>query len=225
MDWEIKKDTTSKEVIDKIRLNGFVKFPGYLEDVSGIKGEVEKIIEETVEDDYLFGKAARIGSVDHHQEVNPNIFNFFAQKWMYDLFAMYSGKVANFQEMFVQHDYRNDRGVNRNGELHFDRLWTFKYMLYLTDVDETQGPFCTVPGSHIDGKFLRERTWSDNGSYNKAKNRIFKDYPELGYSEEDIVPITGAAGTLIVFDTDLFHLGGLVQDNKDRILIRSHIRG
>lgn len=225
MEWEIKKDSSAKDVIDKIQLNGFVTFPNYLEDVSGLKEEVERIIEETPEDDYLFGKAARIGSFLENEDTNPNIFKFFSQKWMFDLFSMYSGKVANFQEMFVQHDYRNDRGVNRNGELHFDRLWTFKYMLYLTDVDETQGPFCTIPGSHIDGKFLRERTWNDNGNYNKAKNRIFKDYPELEYDESDIIPITGTSGTLIVFDTDLFHLGGLVQDSKDRMLIRSHIRG
>ena len=60
--------------------------------------------------------------------------------------------------------------------------------------------------------------------YEDKKNRIFLDYPELDYTEEDIVPVLGGAGDLIIFDTDVFHMGGVVKEGFERLLIRGHTR-
>ena len=226
MNFEIKKDDSLEKIIDTLRENGLAVCYGYLEDVESIKAECERIIENTEEDDYLFGKAARIGSVYDNIESNPAIGSFFAQEWMFQAFQQYTGKVANFNEIFVQHDYRNDRGVSRNGILHFDRISTFKYMLYLTDVEKDCGALSVIPETHLDGAYLRASARKDaQNQYDKIKNWPLVDYPELGYTEDDVVPVCGKAGTLIIFDTDLFHRGGLVEDEKDRLMIRSHIRG
>jgi hypothetical protein len=57
-------------------------------------------------------------------------------------------------------------------------------------------------------------------AYKLNLEKIIKlDYPEL-YKEP--TPIFGAPGTLILFDTDIFHLGGKVSTGKERKLIRSH---
>ena len=99
-------------------------------------------------------------------------------------------------------------------------------MLYLTDVGEACGPFSVIPGTHVDGSFLRtQATEKAMNEYDQIKNWPLVDYPELEYTEDHIVPITGKAGTLIIFETDLFHLGGVLEDEKDRLIIRSHIRG
>ena len=226
MDFNITKENSSEEIVDIINQYGLAVCHNYIEDVSAIKQECEKIISETEEKDYLFGKAARIGSAALNQQENPNMSSFFGQQWMYNLFYQCTNRVPNFNEIFVQHDYRNDQGVSRNGVLHFDRLWTFKYMLYLTDVDETCGPFSVIPGTHVDGSFLRtQATEKAMNEYDQIKNWPLVDYPELEYTEDHIVPITGKAGTLIIFETDLFHLGGVLEDEKDRLIIRSHIRG
>ena len=125
-------------------------------------------------------------------------------------------------ELFITHDYKHDNGLARNGYLHFDRTFTFKFLIYLSDVDENCGPFSIVPRSHLKGKELRNKTTNDE--YEDKKNRIFLDYPELGYTEEDIVPVLGEAGDLIIFDTDVFHMGGLVREGFQRLLIRGHTR-
>jgi len=74
-----------------------------------------------------------------------------------------------------------------------------KTFLYLRDVDEANGPFCYVPGTHRPGP-LRQKI----GRYN---------YPDDGVIERRFPPnlrrvCTGKAGTLIFCDTTGFHKGG-----------------
>ena len=125
------------------------------------------------------------------------------------------------REVFITHDYKHDNGLARNGFLHFDRIHTFKYFIYLSDVNENCGPFSIVPKSHTKGKQLRGKT---SGQYQEQKNRILLDYPELGYTNNDVVQILGNAGDLMIFDTDTFHMGGAVKKGNERLIIRGHTR-
>lgn len=79
----------------------------------------------------------------------------------------------------------------------------FKLFLYLLDVNESNGPFCYIPGSHNGGRFKR--------IYPQTM-RISK-YPSDGaverkFSENQRQACTGKAGTLIFADTTGFHKGG-----------------
>ena len=74
-----------------------------------------------------------------------------------------------------------------------------KTFLYLRDCNESNGPFCYIPGTHNAG-ILRHKVGRDN-------------YPEDGvvdrkYSPEQQRVCTGKAGTLIFCDTTGFHKGG-----------------
>ena len=74
-----------------------------------------------------------------------------------------------------------------------------KTFLYLRDVDETNGPFCYVPGTHNAGPFRQKI-----GRFN---------YPEDGVIERKFPPekrrvCTGKAGTLVFCNTTGFHKGG-----------------
>jgi len=226
MNFNITKTDSSEKIINTLQEHGLAVCPVFLEDVENIKLECEKIIDNVEEDEYLFGKAAKIGSAFDNTESNPSIANFFSQNWMFEIFQKYTSKSPNFNEIFITHEFKNNNGVNRNGVLHFDKISTFKYMLYLTDVEEGCGALSVIPGSHLDGLYLRnQHAFHKRLPEDYYANFIFENYPELGYTEEDVVPIYGPAGTLIIFDTDLFHRGGLVADGKERLIIRSHIRG
>ena len=226
MDYELTRDEFEEKLVETLQGHGVAVCKGYTDDFSLIKEEAEKIIENTEEADYLFGKVARIGSIEENRVHNPALATFFSQPWMFQKFYEHTGAYVRFTEIFVQNDYRNDKGVSRNGILHFDRIPTFKFMLYLTDVEKEDGPLSVIPGTHLDGSYLRTKaTEGPNIQYADIKNWPLVDYPELGYSEDDIVPICGPAGTLIAFDTDVFHRGGLVGDNRSRLMVRSHLRG
>ena len=74
-----------------------------------------------------------------------------------------------------------------------------KTFLYLRDVDETNGPFCYVPGTHKPSALTQKI-----GRLN---------YPNDGVIERKFPPdrrrmCTGKAGTLIFCDTTGFHKGG-----------------
>jgi hypothetical protein len=74
-----------------------------------------------------------------------------------------------------------------------------KTFLYLRDVDEDNGPFCYIPGTHRAGP-LRQKIGRLN-------------YPKPGVVERKFSPsrrqvCTGKAGTLVFCDTTGFHKGG-----------------
>jgi len=78
-----------------------------------------------------------------------------------------------------------------------------KTFLYLRDVDETNGPFCYIPGSQNGGPFRAIYPQTIAAS----------NYPEDGAVDSRFTPnqkqvCTGKAGTLIFCDTTGFHRGG-----------------
>ena len=126
-------------------------------------------------------------------------------------------------QVIATHDYRTDKGLGRNGYLHFDRTHEFKFFLYLRDCKASDGPFSCVPGSHRLGAELRRTAWKENREYAKVKNRVLFDYQNMGSYKSKIVPILASAGDLVIFDTDTFHMGGLTKGGE-RLIIRSHTR-
>ncbi len=81
---------------------------------------------------------------------------------------------------------------------HFDmdRLKFVKFFVYLTDVDEDNGPHCYVQGSH------RRKPLSLLADGRKTDDQI-----RAAYSRETVRELKGAAGTIIAADTRGFHKG------------------
>ena len=179
--------------------------------------------------DYKFGKAYNTGGV--HNWVGTPIAEFCSSPLVTEVASNYFNRQSSC-EVFLTHEYKNDEGLERNGFLHFDRIHTLKFFIYLTDCDEDSGPFHFVPGSHKLGKQLREQgslSYVDNfisnkKDYDEKKNRLEEDFPELGYTASDAIPVLGKAGTMFIFDTDLFHYGGKIANGKERKVMRIHLR-
>ena len=174
---------------------------------------------------YQFGRDGRLGSLGQwNNTVIEEVFKTPVIKEIAkDFMTAEMNGPPNFSEIFITHDYRSDQGTARNGYLHFDRLGTFKLFMYLTDCDKDSGAFSYYPGTYQLGKSLRKK--EQHRDYAKIKNRLEIDYPELGYKTEDVFPIEGPAGTMFVFHSDLFHMGGNISNNKSRRVIRLHLRG
>lgn len=170
---------------------------------------------------YEFGRNYRGGSLNTFSKTS-NIFQIFDSDWMRKLNDNYTTAKNNYcNSIFATYDYKNDKGLARNGWLHFDRANCLKFFIYLTDIDEDSGALQITPGSIKLGKQLRKDAIKNSNSYETIKNRIEVDYPELleKYKPE---PIEEKAGTLIVFDTDAFHKGGLCKEGKHRLVLRAH---
>ena len=166
----------------------------------------------------------------------------FSKPWMKELFLAYNNNIHKgfLTSIYSTYDFKNTGELGRNGYLHFDRNASLKFFLYLNDVYKENGAFFIQPSSHKLGKELREKAWgkfiptpNDNffkkvflkffgKKFSDVKNRLELDYPEL-YDSSKLIPVEGKAGTLIVFDSDIFHLGGLIEKNGlERLVLRMH---
>ena len=222
MDILADKNEPISDIVDKIRTAGIVKIENYIPDVSDIKKECVGMLSDE-DSSYEFGRARNIGPL-HRMPQDLRLYKFFKSDWMREVCQEYLGEGFKCHTTFVTHEFRNDKGLARNGFLHFDRYHTFKFFLYLTDVTVDDGPFMAVPGTQPLGKNLREKSWTHRGQagYDTVENRLEIDHPHLGYTKDQAVPITGSAGTLILFDSDVFHMGGVLKDGGERMVTRIH---
>ena len=228
-----------KSILDQ---KGIFKIDSYLTllELDSLKSEVLRY-HKTNGKPYPFGSTYAIN--DPKRLPNESLQKiFFSKPWMKELFLTYNNKISKgfFNSIYSTHDYKFDGSIGRNGYLHFDRNLSLKYFLYLNDVTKENGAFFIQPNSHKLGKELREKAWgkfiptpNDNflkkvllklfgKHFSVVKNRLELDYPEL-YDYSKLIPVEGKAGTLIVFDSDVFHQGGKInKEGEERIVLRMH---
>jgi len=173
------------------------------------------VIADSLMRDYSY-KVGRSYKTDNPFSLPPTLLSLVYNENIKRLFEDVCPTIG-CRDVFITHEYKNEE-MERNNWLHFDRLRCLKAMVYLTDVNKNCGPLSVVPGSHRKGSELRN-SFKNAPSYEEKKNRIEIDYPEL---EVEFSPLTGSAGTLILFDTDTFHKGGDVLQHHERKIIRSH---
>jgi len=234
--------TDIKTLSSLIKESGIFKIESYLSS-SEIVELKEEVLDyhKTLGDPYPFGSTYAIN--DPKCLPNESLQKiFFSKPWMKELFLTYNNKISKgfFKSIYSTHDYINNGELGRNGFLHFDRNSSLKFFLYLSDVTKENGAFYIQPDSHKLGKKLREKAWgrfiptpNDNfikkicqkflgKTFNQVKNRIEIDYPEL-HDSSKLIPVEGKEGTLIVFDSDIFHLGGLIEEKGlERLVLRMH---
>jgi hypothetical protein len=213
------------DILNQLNENGIYKFEEPFTDgahVERITQIADRHFFTSPEGEYEFGKACRIGSYEQH--MGNAVYELFSNPRIWSIAQQFYGTSPSFNEIFLTHDYTIEQGLARNGWLHFDRIPTLKFFMYLTDCESKDGPFMYVPRSYKLGRQLREAAAAATNSYDACKNRLEVDYPELGYTKESAVPLTGAAGTMFIFHSDLFHCGGIVEEDSERKVIRMHLR-
>ena len=135
---------------------------------------------------------------------------------MESLTKMYMGPECDFNsKIFLCKDVVGSSHVAN--ELHFDVLRTFKFFLYLTDTNEENGAFRVIPGSHQITHYIRKRLGDQITYENRALTR------ELPMTPKDTMPVIGEAGTLIIFDSDVFHQAGTMREGVRKVM-RAHSR-
>ena len=213
-------------IVKELLNNGFYVYDGFLQGqaLSALQESSAGVLGDIIDSDYKFGKAARIGSLEDNRLKNPSISGAFESIELDQIRDIIFKDSCNFTEIFLTHEFTNSRGPERNGFLHFDRIWTFKYLYYLSDVERPEhGPLQVVPASHHTGAMLRTKQYGK--PYEDQDNRIKINYPEIYEDIRDsIKPIFAKAGTLIMFNTDTFHMGGNVTGKNERKVCRLHMR-
>ena len=146
------KTSTTEEQYSAIKEFGIFKIDEFYSPnmIKNLYKETMSIIEKKA-GHYEFGHNLRGGKLGNFKN-STHIYKAYSAQWMKDLNEKYIGHNDGYcKEIYATYDYLNDKGLGRNGYLHFDRYWAFKFFIYLTDVDKSNGAFSCVPGSHIKG--------------------------------------------------------------------------
>ena len=120
-------------------------------------------------------------------------------------------------DVFQTLDTPNSKHIAQ--EPHFDRIPTLKFMLYINDIYIDNGAFELSLSTHhwVKRNFPLPRPPYNNSEYFKKTRELPKPITD------NLKPIEGKAGTLIIFHTDTIHNQGVVNNGECRI-IRSHFR-
>ena len=134
-DFDFADITKTIDIVNTVKEYGICRVPNYLDSdtLSKVKADALELVTNEPADDYEFGKATRF----FRQQTNKIVIrDVFGSSDMDNISKEYLGRGHNSNnEVFITHDYKHDNGLARNGYLHFDRIYTFKYFIYLTDVN------------------------------------------------------------------------------------------
>jgi len=122
---------------------------------------------------------------------------------MYSLRALIT-RVAEQPEMVSQLWHRDHEDIR-----------IFKFFLYLNDVDENNGPFEYVKGSHMGGKHHKLIPMKGPPFGTRVHDPKIIDR----FAGEDIIKCTGKAGTIIIADTAGLHRGGFCKSGERELFM------
>jgi hypothetical protein len=214
-------DLFVEQALHALRHDGVSVHPGYLDNelLEAMREEFDRLVlteEEGVKHiGHNPGRAFRIGldelGFGGHRLQGSAILTAFDKAPLRELAAALMPDASFCNAIIGTHDFRPIPIT----DIHFDTHRRLKFMIYLDETTRENGAFSYFPGSH--GKNSRYR-------------RIFEQLGgppmsipnSIGERKRDrIWNIEGKAGTLIIFDTDGLHAGGIMQSGKSRRVIRA----
>ena len=145
----------------------------------------------------------------------PATSDFFDRPFMHEFVSKYVHPTAKLNsKIYVVRDVVGT--TTYANELHFDVKKCLKFFVYLNDVSANNGAFEFVPNTH---KWVEDIRRSDRASEITFENRELSR--QLPYKEEDVISLEAPAGTLFIFDTDMFHRTGTTSMGERKIM-RGH---
>ena len=219
----LQKNSTNDEILAYLQKYGVLRVENFinnkqtsqlLKDFENIYNSGEKWAENT---DYSSGRCCRVNRSLINSQRFKNTAEVFGSDWMKNICNLYLGaKSLLNHEIFLVHDVPNS--VHIAQDLHHHKIPTLKFFIYLTDTTTENGSFYCVPGSHKTTK-LSQKT--------NRQQSITPDFESTRDIPKDMIgkqiPVEGKAGTLIIFDTDVFHRAGKVSSGE-RFVMRGHSR-
>jgi hypothetical protein len=196
-----------KELESAVRTNGFFVVNDFIkpENCEMFKGLIEKNVHEEFCWRDEFDSDIRIFGIEN---IEDEFENLFGTNELRTIFKKYISAARKYETIMAAKMTFNEKNIGSGGGWHRDTVnrRQLKFILYLSDVDDKNGCFQYVKGSHL-------------GRLKRLSAEILNDEEPLQrYSEEQvrkiarsldlqICDLTGTKGCLIIADTSGLHRG------------------
>lgn len=231
-----KPDLHTESLIQTVKSEGVAVLKYFVKDIAPVKDKAISLFNQIQDGEqaefrktmkavgpYEAGKLCRMYPEAYPKF--PDIYGIFDTAWHHEVVKGYLGPHHEFcKQIFISHEYKVETSdVVRNAYLHFDPFHALKFILYLTDTTKENGAFRYVPKSRQLGEKLRKEFCQTEEGRIEAYRLDFHKNIKLG--EADTVYCEAPAGSLIIFDTDTIHGGGLLQKpDTERMVINFQSR-
>jgi ectoine hydroxylase-related dioxygenase (phytanoyl-CoA dioxygenase family) len=196
-----------KSILSQINQNGYVVINDFMD---------KKICDNCIQDmDWMFeNKKEFVHSSDYAdhrifgaEDLSKNISKFSSHTLLEKLANAYNATPTSNGFTLAGKIETTGHEFGSGGSWHRDSYFRqFKSLLYLTDVNEENGPFQVILGSHDRKNISTDSKSADLESMQcrfnqKTVEKIIKDEPER------LKTLTGKAGTVVLVDTSTIHRG------------------
>jgi hypothetical protein len=208
-----------------VRRDGFAVVPGYWDRdrALAMKDRVEELLEPGTDQDYAEGAWLRfwddraydqgVRRLYHVERVIPELAEFRHDPFVLDIVQAYYRQQFHSGMLIFQHNTQSNANTRYFHVDAFSR--EFKAFLYLEDVDQTNGPFTYIRGTH-------RHHWRRIGKQLGGN----ADGSPTSFHEDDVasllgkeVRLAGPAGTLILADVRGLHRGSPQIDRSRSVLV------
>jgi len=213
-----------ENILKKLKNNGYYVIDNYFSnnDIEVLNNDFENFMKNNSYSFHLNEDFIKCKTLDINFEKNFNKDYYFEKlnkdKLIYQISKKYlkkNYKPSKFMACQTFGQINDNYSKNKKFAFvpHSDETYFLKFFIYLSDVNIENGPLSVAPGSHIVSKKKRHK-WILSG-----KDYLKRDKVNLNY-ESEMLPLIGKRGTMIIFDTDIIHKGGVPKDGMSRKVLR-----
>lgn len=219
IDSQLKHKIDKNKVIAELNNNGFFFVPSLFNNdtMKVINDEFDKLISdksyENSAENFKNVTQLRLSQIELLDKKLLYFYSFFSNKSLKKIISSYfrTNHKYNHQIFFQKTNLTNKPPAN---EIHFDKLHQIKIWIFVNSVDENNGPIELFLGSHKENKEKRLNFY-EKQDFNSELNNINQ------YKHSKGTKMTGPMGSVLIFDSDLFHRASPVNEGK-RLIARSH---
>lgn len=214
-------------IVQRLKKYGIAVLPNYLapDNLLRFQAQFFKIMEHNFGEGITIDKGRdRLQIFTEMPSINGVVHDFekfteepIVEQIANDFFAPYAYKLDACYATLTQEE---DPFVH---EWHIDGFHTcLKFFFYLNDVNLDNGPFHYNMGSHHEG-FFRQMYFDYKYGLSYKQEWPHTIIPSPDTTIINDMPITGKAGTLILFNSMGMHRAGNIKAGKERHVVRFHI--
>lgn len=227
--------------LKELQLKGAVMIPNFLSDnqCNTIKASMDAAIHEFqgVKEEVTKAEMSKFGwerpggysvwkdihesdfRIFHAEKLNDEIEKFYSNQHLLDIGSEYLKADLHVKFTMCGRLEFKPENLGSGGGWHRDMKFRrgFKAMVYLTDVDENDGPFQFLPGSassnyHISHVLEKEQ-------YQFTHQEVLRFLKE---DESKIVSCVAPKGTLLIFETNMIHRGKPIAEGRSRYAMTNY---